>query len=133
MKVTRNILKEVNRLSKEKNTPLLHPEFGYYHHFSFIIWQGKILTWATNKKESTDKLIHGYTKGNKTHAEYEAVKKIRNHRDLSNIAVVNVRLNKQGDFRLSKPCRKCVDYLKGLGIKTVYYSTELDSFERLNL
>jgi len=34
------------------------------------------------------------------------------------------RVNKQNEFRLSKPCRMCHDILKHVGVKRVYYTTD---------
>jgi hypothetical protein len=37
-------------------------------------------------------------------------------------ALVVVRILKDGSFTCSKPCDKCIKYIKDQGIKTVYYT-----------
>ena len=44
----------------------------------------------------------------------------------------NIRLNKQGILRLSKPCYHCYMFLKIVGAKCVWFSTDV-GFARMNL
>lgn len=133
MKVKSQILTEALRFSRTRNTKELHSEWGNYHHFSFLIWDGKILTWATNKKDGCSHIKFGYLPRSKVHSEYEAVRKAKSWVDLSNCAIVNVRLNKLNETKLSAPCKSCKAYLVSQGINTVYYSVDNDSFEKLTL
>jgi tRNA(Arg) A34 adenosine deaminase TadA len=36
--------------------------------------------------------------------------------------LVIIRVNRNGDFLNSCPCKKCQQYIKNIGIKTTYYS-----------
>jgi hypothetical protein len=132
MKIKSKILEETLRISRLKNTEYLHPEYGNYHHFSFLIWKGKILTWATNKKDGCSHIKFGYLPRCKVHSEFEAVRKAKFWVDLSEAAIVNVRLNKLNETRLSAPCKSCKAFLKSQGIDTVYYSTN-NGFEKLSI
>ncbi len=133
MKIKPQVLTEALRFSRTRNTEEHHPEYGNYHHFSYLIWKGKILTWGTNKRDGCSHIKFGYLERSKVHAEYEAVRKAKFWVDLSTSAIVNVRLNKLNQTKLSAPCKSCKAYLKSQGISTVYYTIEEDEFERLTL
>lgn len=51
----------------------------------------------------------------------------------SKIVLVVIRWNGTG-FRMSKPCKHCTQYLKYIGIKKVYYSTDEGTlkYEKVN-
>lgn len=55
------------------------------------------------------------------HAEVDCILKART--DLSGATIYVIRLGKNGQFLLSRPCSHCLSYLKHVGIKKVYYST----------
>jgi tRNA(Arg) A34 adenosine deaminase TadA len=42
--------------------------------------------------------------------------------DLKGSSIIVVRINKQEELRLAKPCDVCMTYLKYVGIKKVFYS-----------
>jgi hypothetical protein len=132
VKVKKSILRECLRVSREKNTEELHPEWDNFHHFSFLIWQGKILVWATNKNSGCSHIKFGYSEMSKTHSEFEVIRK-RLWVDLSGSAIVNVRLNKFGETRMSCPCKTCKAFVRRNGINTVYYTVDNEEFERLTL
>lgn len=55
------------------------------------------------------------------HAEVCAV--INAKTDVSRMSMIVVRINNQGQLRLANPCKHCRAYLKYVGIKKIYYST----------
>ena len=54
------------------------------------------------------------------HAEVDAI--INAKRDLKGFSILVIRINKNNQFRLSKPCNDCMKYLNYVGIKKIYYS-----------
>ena len=54
------------------------------------------------------------------HAEVDAIIKAR--KDLKGSSILIIRINKQNQFRLAKPCKECMKYLEFVGIKKIYYS-----------
>lgn len=61
-----------------------------------------------------------------THAEIDALNKIRKKRELPNIVdIVVIRITKTGVLGQSRPCYHCIDALNRsrLNIKDLYYST----------
>jgi tRNA(Arg) A34 adenosine deaminase TadA len=127
------ILRECLRIARSKNTPELHPEFYHFPHYSFIVEANKIVAWGTNRHSGTLNPHWGYTTKHKTHAEtaaYQKAKGILSHS--KTFECVNIRLNKLGELRLSKPCMCCHNFLSSLGCKIVYFSTE-QGFAKLKI
>lgn len=128
----KKIIRECIRLAERKNTPDKLSEWGNYHHFSFLIQDGKIIAWDTNKAATPPK---GYPKTAKIHSEAEAwqsgVALLNKQKPFQ---MVNIRLDKKNNLRLSKPCVCCSHFLKKLGCDRVYFSVDnsLD-FMRLRL
>lgn len=59
---------------------------------------------------------------NSVHAEVDCIIKAR--RDLAGAVMYVIRIGKNGKFRNSKPCDRCLTYLHHVGIKKVYYSID---------
>ncbi len=58
------------------------------------------------------------------HAEVDAIIKAKTN--LKNTSLLVIRVNRTGQFLLSKPCSNCMGYINYVGIKHVFYS--IDSF-----
>lgn len=54
------------------------------------------------------------------HAEVDSI--INAKKDLKGLSILVIRINKNNQFRLSKPCNDCMKYLNYVGIKKIYYS-----------
>lgn len=69
--------------------------------------------------------MHGYPAYSKLHAEYVAYRRARGIMDLGQpFEVVNIRLNRSGRVKLSAPCPCCFKFLKTLGCRSIWFSTE---------
>jgi tRNA(Arg) A34 adenosine deaminase TadA len=101
-----------------------HPEINNFPHYSYIVKNGKIVTWARNCKKEPP-VHYGYhrpwdeTYRPKYHAELAAFKKALVKPPFQ---IVNVRMNKQGLLRISKPCSACTKLMTALGCTKFYYS-----------
>lgn len=120
----KSILIECIRIAKAKLE--LHPERCNFPHYSFIIQQNKIVEWATNI--AFEPPVHyGYHKAlgykPKFHAEVHAYKKAKGILINDNFSIVNIRLGKDGDLKLSAPCEACHSLLSCLGCNKFYYSS----------
>ena len=121
-------------LSKLKN----HPEIDHYPHFSFVIQDNAIVAYGVNRN-TTSPIHYGYQPRAvpprvkaaleikpyqaKLHSEVSAFRKARgilNHR--KPWVMVNVRLNRAGRLRLSRPCPPCYAIITALGCRKFYYS-----------
>lgn len=67
------------------------------------------------------------------HSEAAAFKKVKGllNRD-KNFEVINIRLNKLNEYRVSKPCECCTNFLSIMGCNKVYYTTD-EGFESVSL
>lgn len=128
----KSIIRECVRISKSKNSPRTHPEWGNFHHFSFIVQDNKILGWATNKTGEASKVL-GFGDKNKIHSEPSAYAKAKGLlNSTKSFECVNIRLTRLDRLKISKPCDCCFRFLKIMGCSFVYFSTE-SKFMRLTL
>lgn len=89
-----------------------------------IVFKGKrILSRGCNTYQKSAKKLHPkFTRWpNSIHAEVDAI--LKAHRNLKGASILVVRINKAGELRNAKPCAHCMLYLKHVGIRKVYYST----------
>jgi hypothetical protein len=107
------------------NTPELHPEWTCYKHYSFVIQNDKIVDWGTNRRGNAITFF-GYPKYSKIHSETDAYFKSKGimNRD-SPFEVINIRLSKNGSIKNSKPCKCCTAFLKKLGCRSIWFTTEI--------
>lgn len=101
-----------------------HPEINNFPHYSFILKNGKVISWARNSKIEPPKHFGYHRKADslfrpKYHAELAAYRK---HPVKPPFEVVNVRMNKNGELRISKPCPACAKVMTALGCRRFYYS-----------
>lgn len=100
-----------------------HPEWDCYKHYSFIFQDGVLIEWGCNRKGSP---LIGYPSYGKIHAESDAYSKARGLLDKNTpFEIVNIRLNKSGDLKISKPCKCCFNFLINVGCKSIWYSNEI--------
>lgn len=128
----KNILYQCIKWSLNHNTPLKHSQFNYYIHHTFIIQENKIVEWGQNKAGNAPFFYKPYQK---IHSEYIAYKKahglLKRNKPFD---IVNIRLNKMGVLKLSKPCICCFNFLKSMKCRNVYFSSGFkNEFKKLSL
>lgn len=124
----RKTLQECLNISFKHNNPIKHPEFDNYKHFSFILQGNKIVDWGTNRRGSPYTFL-GYEPYQKIHSEVDAYFKARGIMDRSrSFDVVNIRLTKRGVVKVSNPCKCCTGFLKNLGCRRIYSTTNDGNF-----
>lgn len=106
-----------------------HPEYKHYAHFAFIIKDNQIVDWATNNSSPPPKHF-GYEKRiqgaqAKTHAELAAWKKARRIIGSGSFQIINIRLNRSRELRMSMPCVCCNEIMREMGCTKFYYSSEI--------
>jgi len=76
------------------------------------------------------------------HAEMDAINKLRTldkNNKLCKVNIIVIRVNNSGDLCSSKPCDKCMNYMKTIGvdkgykINKIYYSTSSGVIEQMRL
>src|SRR5690348_8110623 len=108
-----------------------HPERRFLH-FTFIIQRNRIVEWGRNHTGIPAKHMgyqHRIKDKNfkpKIHSEWDAYKKARGLLVKNTpFEIVNVRLNRKGQIRLSKPCECCYYLMKEMGCRAFHYSSEV--------
>jgi deoxycytidylate deaminase len=108
-------------------------------HFSFIIDKNKIVSIGLNSLKTHPKnLKYNYVNKNNqsisnivgTHSELSAVIKL-GEEDCSGLTLVNTRINRNDELDFSAPCSGCLDMIKQLNFKNIYYSNTEGRFEKL--
>ena len=79
-----------------------------------------------NYKGFTDRFRPGI------HSEISAIIKM-GQEDLSGYSMVNIRINNNFQVAMSKCCPNCERVIRQLGLKRLFYTTNLGNFEELNL
>lgn len=114
-------------LNKSKKTLESHPEYENFPHWTFLVQDNQIVSSGLNRKHEPD-VYYGYhdckdkTFIPKLHSEPNAIK--RCVRVLNDFYAINIRLNRQGQMKMSMPCKTCRRILFTLGCKRVYFTTE---------
>lgn len=120
----KKLLDECLRIALKKNTPHHHPEWGYFHHFCFIVQGNKIIEWSTNRRAKPGPHF-GYRSEGKIHAETDAYRKAKGLLVSSDpFIAINIRLNRQSETKLSAPCKCCYNFLKQLGCSKIWFTTD---------
>lgn len=110
-------------------------------HFSFIMDKNKIISIGLNSLKTHPKNLK-YNYVNKlnqnisdivgTHSELSAVIKL-GEEDCSGLTLVNTRINRNNELDFSAPCSGCLDMIKQLNFKNVYFSNNSGTFDKVNL
>jgi tRNA(Arg) A34 adenosine deaminase TadA len=120
----KTILTECWRIACEKVDK--HPQKRFIH-FSFIVENNKILAYGINKDASPP--VHfGYNQKHnfpKLHSEIDCYKKAKGLLNNKSFEIVNIRLNRTLEMRLSKPCACCYALMKEMGCTRFYFSSEV--------
>lgn len=111
-------------------------------HLSFIIYKGRIISIGQNSKK-THPINLKNRKINKdgvdissfrgSCSEWSAISKLKN---LTNIPackcqLINIRINKQNEIRMAKPCISCLGLISHYGFQDIWFSNEKGEFKRL--
>ena len=127
--------KKINRLFTLARNIAYNSPYGKIRHGAVIIKGGSILNASFNKENYSSfgtrfRLPH---RGHATvHAELGCILGLT--RDSTVGADVYVcRINRDGDYRNSKPCSMCHEALKHVGVKRVYYTTNNNTIEMYKL
>ena len=124
----RRILNNCLDIALKNNNALNHPQWDFYHHFSFIIQDSKIITFGTNRC-SYPLTNFGYSKYTKMHSETDVYFKAKGIMEKNKpFSVVNIRLTKTSRVAMSQPCSCCVNFLSRMGCKDVWFTTNVNNF-----
>lgn len=126
----RKLLNECLETARRLNNPDKHPDWGCYHHFSFIIQDNKIIGFGMNRKGEPIKRL-GYAEWGKIHSEFDVYHQVKGIMKDGNFTVINFRLSKRGELRDSTPCNCCHKFLKSMGCNEIWFSTSNEHMARM--
>jgi len=125
----------VNRYFDLARNVAFNSNYGKLRHGAVLVKGGSIINTCFNKDKfcSFGSKFRDPSRGPATiHAEIGCVLGLP--RDTTSGADIFVcRVNKNGEFRNSKPCAMCHEVMKHVGIKRVYYTTNFNSIEMYKL
>jgi deoxycytidylate deaminase len=84
----------------------------------------KILSKGYNTSQKSIKKLHPKFQRfpYSVHAEVDAIIKAR--KDLKGSNILVVRINKNNQLRISKPCSNCMKYIEYVGIRNIFYTID---------
>ena len=101
--------------------------YGKLKHGAVLVKGGNVVNVAFNKSTFTsfgNRVRNNYTCGHATvHAEIGAILGVPRSKT-AGATIYVVRINRNGQYRMSKPCPMCEDVLKFVGVKKVVYTTD---------
>lgn len=110
---------------------LRHDDQGRCPHFAFLVKKGKILSAGTNNIRKTVPTAHknGYPYPYR-HAEIDSILSAPRFINFKKCTLVVIRVNKNGEILMSRPCKHCRNFIKKFNFKEVIYSTD-EGFDKL--
>jgi deoxycytidylate deaminase len=99
-------------------------------HITAITKGGKIICHAEGNLSG---VIKHSPRGYSCHSEINAVKKLLNQKDVKNMSkytLWNIRWDKNGNIKDSKPCTQCQKTLINLGFKNIIFSNQDGTFTK---
>jgi len=124
--MTKRLLDDCVRLAKI----LVHKHTQHFQHYTFVVRDNKIIEWGTNK--SAEPLIFlGYSPHQKIHSEFMAWRAAKGLLHGKEFEMVNVRLGKKSEIKISKPCEVCYAWLLTLNCSHIWYTTSSGIFEKM--
>lgn len=112
-----------------------HNQFNCYPHYSFVIQDNQLIEWGTNLTGDPP-IYFGYNKKSavpKLHSELVAYRKARGLLLSSPFQLINIRLNKKGEWKTSTPCFICQTWLASVGCTTVWSTLSSGQWEKVKL
>jgi deoxycytidylate deaminase len=99
-----------------------------------ITRNGRIISVGTNQANRYSKYIDNkFRKCNASlHAEADAIMKLLKEAKLDRLAGADIhvsRVRKNGSVGMAKPCKHCTALIEAVGIRRVYYTTDLQTTE----
>ena len=113
----------------------IHPADKFFH-YSFIIVNDSIISVGINFKDSTNVpmgfgyhelgyIYNGKVTGPTTHSEVNAYNKAKSLLSDNQFEILNLRFNKSGELKMSQPCSCCHQFLRVMGCRCAYFSTDI--------
>jgi len=129
-----------NRLVDVAKIFKLTKQTGRSFHVAFVLKGRKVIEVGFNNFTKSNRICHYYKptrhhmadyRGN-IHAEINSATKSRYRKDIKNLTLVSIRVNNNNKIAFAQPCPNCAFHLGKWGFKNIFYSTNDETFERLD-
>ncbi len=131
MYIPNKLLRKIVEISRNN---IDKPE-SKFKHFSFLTQKNNIICFGYNNIYKSHPWANKYNYRNSaTHSELHCLIKYPFPLltiEQKNLTLINIRLNKGGQVRLSRPCINCQELLASVGVSNICYSVNEFKFEQL--
>ena len=123
--------KDMQYFSQARNIAELST-FNRVHVGCVIVYHNKVISTGCNR-DRTDPLQRKYNRArnipewspHKVHAEVDAIKHVLNlDINWKNAAIYIYRIRRDQPFGMARPCKSCMELIKDLGIRHIYYTSD---------
>lgn len=88
-----------------------------------IFKNNRIISYGYNAKRHCGKIHPKYRNyWDSLHAEQDAILNVKDWNKLSGASILVIRVTRQGNLSMAKPCDMCMSIINHVGLKEVYYS-----------
>ena len=126
-------MREINCFTHAKHIALLS-DYNRVHIGCIAIYNGSIISvgWNKNKTHPLQKYYNRFRNFNETsktihsiHAEIDCISKIQ-YMDIrwDKVKIFVYRERLDGIMGMARPCMACMAYIRDMGIKNIYYTTD---------
>ncbi len=121
------IIKKAIKEAKKSDMPIFK--------IGAVIFKGnRIISYGHNKKGICGKIHPKYrSKYDSAHAEQQAIINCKNWEKLKGTSILILRVTRSGFLSMSYPCENCMETIKYVGIKEIYYSNHNSEILKENI
>lgn len=101
---------------------------GEYRLGSVVVKSGRILSRGINKYNMLNNLARKYFGYQTIHAEIDALNQIWDKRNIKGTTLFVFRTKKNGEPANSRPCDRCMNAIRDLGVRKIVYTTSIYPF-----
>ena len=105
-------------------------------HYAFAIRKSRVIAFGKNNLFDASKTalkigrslnINKWKEYPYIHAECDVIAQLNEKYDKNELEIISLRINRNGEFRLAKPCINCQKTLQILGYKNIWWSINSDN------
>lgn len=114
--ISSGILNKAIKEAKKSNLPIFR--------IGAVVFKGnRVISFGHNKKGICTKIHPRYRNIYDTvHAEQNAIIKVKNWDKLKDTSILVIRLCRSNVLSMAYPCEMCLDLIRHVGIKEIYYT-----------
>ena len=113
-------------------------------HFSLVFYKDRVITIATNNKKTSPWNLRNpkinrqgidisHLKGSCSELRATLQLKRKTNIPYNKCVLINVRIDRNRQINIAKPCSGCFNLLKFTGYREIYYTNKIGNFEKLTI